>query len=273
MSERAETVILETARPVDAGAAGRAIGPLLGLGAQDAARRARYGAGIVAEAVAPALAAALVAALGAAGIGARRVAAEAVPALPRPRRAVRARIGGAALELGLGPLAPDRILPWDEIDLVLPFALEVPSRPPPGDEEPRRRGLGARRPRERRAAAPPLGAPDPELSPAATRLVESLARQPARLGIDVVAHGHVYRLWRDELDYGPETGLPPELKPHSLERFLALGSALCARAARAPDPPEAAALLETGLLEPALFSEPKELERYERWWLARRLGP
>jgi hypothetical protein len=120
-----------------------------------------------------------------------------------------------------------------------------------------------------------------DLAPEAMVLAEALLRQPARLGIDLVvapsappAAGEaeaprIYRIWRDEFDYGPETGLPPDLRPHSLERFLALGRTLVARAARAPDPPEAAALLDSGLLEPALFRDAKELERYERWWIAR----
>jgi hypothetical protein len=263
-----EAVLLASARPIDAAAAGAVLGPLLGLAMPDAVRRARYAGGVLVEEASPEVAEALVRGLAAQGIGARRVAAERLPAPPRPRRAVRARVTEAALALALGPLGPEAVFAWDEVALVLPFALAVRPRPEPED--------GAPRPPARAAAAAIAGARERadvlgELSPACTRLAEALAREPARVGLDVFAGAVCCRVWRDEFQFGPESGLPDDAPPHSLERFLSFARLLLARALRAPETPECAALVEHGLLEPALFADEGELARYERWWLAREL--
>lgn len=252
-----EAVLLATARPVDAAAAGAAIAGALGLALPDAVRRARYGGGIVGEDLEPEAAAALVRALEAAGIGARRIAAAGLPALPRPRRAVRARVGEDALELTLGPLGPELALKWSEIRLVLPFAVAARRAAPPQE------GEGAKKPRV------PLADAAHGLSPECAQLAAALAKEPARIGLDAIGGGTAVRVWRDEFAFGPESGLPEGSPSHSLERFLLFARLLLARAVRAPEPPEAAALLGAGLLEPALFADENELVRYERWWLAR----
>ena len=94
-------------------------------------------------------------------------------------------------------------------------------------------------------------------------------KEPARVGLDVIAGAAAARVWRDEFGFGPESGVPEGSPPHSLERFILFARSVLARAIRAPEPPEAAALLGAGLLEPALFADEHELARYERWWLAR----
>jgi hypothetical protein len=263
VSDRAalETVLLVTARPVDAAAAGAAIAPVLGLDLPDAVRRARYAAGIVAEAIAPELAAALVLALEAAGIGARRVAAGAVPRLARPRRALRGRAGEAGLAFTLGPLGPEIRLGWEEIGLALPFAV--------GGQRKTASATGAQDARAARAGGGLAGAKERadlfgELSPEAARLAEAIAKEPARLGLDVVAGGAVYRVWRGEFAAEVEGGG----SRHSLESYLAFGRAVVARALRAPEPPECAAILGAGLVEPARFADEDEVARYERWLLA-----
>jgi hypothetical protein len=247
----AMAVLLGTARPADAAATGAAIAPVLGLGLTDAAHRARTCGGIVAERAAPEVAAALVEALGRRGVFARAIEAAALPAIERPRRATRARAGERALELKLGAAGAEAIVPWEEIRLVLPFAVS----------ETARAFVPAR------VHAPDFGEPL-EVSDACARLIAALRQARARIGLDVITEGRAFRLWREELDYPEESGIAAGLAPHSLERFLALARIVVARALRAPKPPESEALLGAGLLEPALFSDVIEVVRYERWLLA-----
>jgi hypothetical protein len=242
-----KTVLLATARPVDAATLAGAAGPILGLATADAARHARVCGGILAEWVDRERARALVEALAAVGVGARVIDAAALPTLDRARRASRALAEEAALDLRLGALGPEALVGWEEVVLALPFA--IPAAPRAGEHAPDL-----------------LNAPD--LSEPTVRLLQALRKTPARIGLDIITRSRAYRLWRSELEIPEESGIPPGLAPHSLERFLALARTIVARAVRAPEPPECAALLESGLLEPALFSDLGEVIRYERWLLA-----
>lgn len=271
-----ESVLLTTVRPLDAAGAGRALARLYGLSPQDATRRARYCGGILLDAVPPPEAEACAAALAAEGIGARRVPAGALPALGKPRRVVRVEIEDGGLVLGLG-LGQEMVVAPDEPRLLLACAVDEEIPAPRGEPE------GVRR-RGRERAGTGTAERDPEtllagedtgLDPLSIRLISAIARRrrderrAVALGLDLVLDGpRLYRIRRDDLESVRVPGLSGRA-PHSVEAFLALSRAASARLGpQALRPPENAALLEAGLIEPALFTYWEELARYERWLLA-----
>lgn len=282
--EPLEAVLLATARPVDAGAVGRALAPLLGLAPADAARRARVCGGIALEAAPAELAERARAALEAAGVGARRVPAVAVPPLPPAEVATAAEWTAERATFHLPRGAVE--VAFASLGLVLAHALEREG----GGEAERARRRAREEAREPRGvgAEPPLRRleRDPEallageatgLSESGKRLVAAVLkrrRDAARdvgLVLDLVAGEgegrRLVRVRRESLaSVRPAEGEAPR---HSVEAFLALARAALAGApehARAA--PENAALVEAGLLEPALFLYAEERERYERWLMA-----
>ena len=281
--EALESVLLETARPVDAAAIARALGPLVGTRPPDAARAARYCAGLALEAVPAELAERAVAALAAEGVGARRVPAERIAPLPRAEAvtAVEWEVERATLHLASGPVE----IAFAALDLVLAHALE---RDPGGRRERERqrrreesrqpRGVGAEAPVRRLERDPEalLAGEDAGLSEAAKRLIGAIARRrreetlEASLALDLVTGGRLIRVRREEVGRVRSAGLDGAA-PHSMEVFLSLARAALAGAPPAATrAPENAALVEAGLLEPALFHHADELARYERWLLAGR---
>lgn len=273
------SVLLGTARPVDAAAIGRALAPLSGGLPVDAARAARDGGGIVLDAAPRALAEAAVAALAGIGVAARALPAEAVPPLGRPDEPSSARLAGGVLEVASRALGR-RALEWSEARLAIACALDAGEVPPRETDLPskKRREVeteGPVRPLERDPEVL-LAGEDAGLDKEAVRLLGAIARRKrserrrTSLLVDVVlAGGAVLRLRKETLS---EIVLEGPAREHSMARFLSLAREVAAAVAArgAPEAPETEALLWRGLLEPALFRAEDELQRYERWLLAPR---
>jgi len=283
--EPLHAVLLETARPVDAAAIGRALAALLGTAAHDGARRARDAGGILFEDVSRAEAEAIAGALVAAGIGARAVAAEAVPALGAVEEAVAARLAYGGLEvLVRAPTAMGgarrRLVPYRDVRLAIACALDAGESPRKEDLSRKKRGVGAE-PEVRALDRDPetlLVGEDAGLEPEAVRLLSGVLkrrkdeRRETSLLLDLVlAGGGVVRLRREGLRaMDPEAG-----RGHSMARFTAIAKEATAAvgALGGVSPPEGQVLLWNGLLAPALFGVEDELARYERWSLARERSP
>jgi hypothetical protein len=248
-------VLLEEPRLVDVARAAETLRPLYpDLAPIDVRQRCRYAAGVIEEAVSLERGRELVEALRGAGIEACLRHAEAVPflAVPVTIRSVAFSEATVALTPSSGAAIT---LSADAIDLILLFALDAP--------RPRREGLSAD------AGAAKRAGDEGVLGEVADRLAYTLARfrkreqRDARLMIDVVSGHAVYRLERHE------TTWPAGPRQHSLEHYLGIARALLERAPHAGGLPENEHLL-AGRLDPACFSHPEEVWRYERQHLARR---
>jgi hypothetical protein len=276
MTAPLEAVLLLTPRPVDAVAAGRAVAAALGIPAPDAVRQARYCGGLLLEAVAADVAGAAVAALEGAGVAARRVASATLPVLSASRRALRIDTGDDALGLEVDPALGAEQVGWDRVALILAHGLDETT-------DRSRQRLARNAPADLKFADRDpetlLAGEETGLSPAAVRLIAGLARRRhtegrrTRLRVDIVlGDGRVIRVRREDVDRFRAPGLALAA-PHSIEAFVVVARAIAARATRAVRPPENEALIESGLLEPALFAYEEELTRYERWLLATAAAP
>jgi hypothetical protein len=222
------SVLLDTARPLDAPALGRALSGILGLAQPDAVRRARYCGGILLDGVPLEQAEDALAELRPEGIGARVVPAEVVPPVAKPKRLAP---NATSLPEGTAPV------------LAIAFALDTglpPARAQTLDPE----SL--------------LAGEDHGHEPETLRLIAGVARRrreerrETSLGLDIVLEDRrVLRLER--------------AAPAFIPAARALLASLPATVLRAA---ENEVLLGAGALEAALFLHADELARYERWLLA-----
>lgn len=246
-------------RLLDVAAAAAALAPLEpGLSALDLRARLRYAGGLIELHAHAGHAEEVVRALAAIGVESVRVPTSELPPLPPAQRVWRLATTAEGWQLWLGPTTGDAPRPPVELavsalDHVHGFALETLA------------SVGADAPLHPDAASAQRAGEAGPLGEVAALLSGQLARrarrgQAVRLGVDLLTDGARYRIERGVL--WPSSGTQ-----HSLEAFAALLLDLRTRAGAALSAETGS--LCAGILEPSVFSHAQELNRFERWLLAR----